>query len=80
MKEIIVIIVCVALMTGVQFMLLYGHVLVNLVIGSVIGLGVFGLYSMYESRLYKSKEKKWLMLVTGFLSVLIAYVTLEGLL
>ena len=80
MKEMVVVLTCIILMTGLQFTLLYSHILVNFVIGSTLGLGVLGLYSMYQSRLCRNKEKRWLLLITGLFSLLIAYVTLEGLL
>lgn len=83
MKEAVVVLACIVLLTGVQFTVLYSHishVLVNFVIGGTIGLGVVGLYSMHQSLYCRDKNKRWLLLIVGFFSVLIAYVTLEGLL
>ena len=80
MKELVVVLACIILMTGVQYSLLYSHILVNVVVGSTIGLGVLGHYTAYQSLRCRDKNKRWLLMVTGFVSLLIAYATLEGLL
>lgn len=68
------------LLTGVYHCLMYSSFIVNVVVGCTYGLGVLGLYSAYQSIRCRDKQKRWLLLITGFLSVLIAYFTLEALL
>jgi len=76
----LVLITSIILMTGIVHSLTFSSLIVNMVVGSTIGLGTFGLYSMHQSLGCRDKNKRWLLLLTGFLSVLIAYFTLEGLL
>jgi len=59
---------------------MYSDFLINVVVGFSYILGVCGLYTMHESFKHPVKKKRWLMLVCGSICVLIAFVTLEGLL
>jgi len=77
MKKLILLhILFVALLTGVSHTLFYSTFIINLVVGFTYFLGIFGLYSIYES--LRFKEKRWLILFIGFLSVLIAVSALEA--
>lgn len=78
-KAKIAVFIAIFLMTGPIHSLVYGNFIVNVVVGFTIFLGSFGLYIIYESWRYTDKNKRWLMLFFGLMSVLIAYFALEAL-
>uniref|UniRef100_A0A6H1ZYK2 Uncharacterized protein n=1 Tax=viral metagenome TaxID=1070528 RepID=A0A6H1ZYK2_9ZZZZ len=67
-------------LTGIFYVLRESRYEQVLVVGVCYGLGVFGLDTIRKSLNANDREKRWLMLFMGFLSVLIAYFTLEALL
>lgn len=76
----VIILLSIILLTGVIHTLFYSHWIVNLVVGTVYFLGVFGLHSMYKSLTGRDPQSRWLMLFISVMSLLIAYFTLEALL
>jgi uncharacterized membrane protein HdeD (DUF308 family) len=79
MKELIIVLVAIVLLTGVIHSLRYSNLIVNLVVGFTYFLGFVGLFSMYESLRYKDENRRWIILFFGFMSMLIAYFALEAL-
>jgi len=79
MKEKLVVLVAIILLTSPIYTLFHSNFLENVVVGITLFLGVLGLYSIYESWRYKDKRKRWLILFFGVMSILIAYFTLEAL-
>jgi len=79
MKEKLVVLIAIILLTGPVYSLLHSSFLPNLVVGLTYFLGVLGLYSIYESVRYRDKNKRWLIFFFGVMSILIAYFTLEAL-
>ena len=80
MKEIILVLAAIIMLTGLVHTLLYSSFLVNIVIGLTYFLGAYGLWNMYESIKYKNKQKRYIVLFSGAICVLIAYFSLELLL
>lgn len=72
--------VAIILMTGVMHTLLYSNFMINFVVTATYILGAGGLYTMYETFKTSNKRKRWLMLFCGSVCLLIAFITLEGLL
>jgi len=79
MKEKLVVLITIILLTSPIYTLFHSNFLENVVVGLTLFLGVLGLYSIYESYRYKDKRKRWLILFFGVMSILIAYFTLEAL-
>jgi len=82
MKEIILILFVIALLSGVIHSIVYSSLLDyygTVIIATIYGLGFAGLMTMYESVRQKDERKRWLMLFVGFMSILIAWLTLETL-
>lgn len=80
MKEFVVVLIFIILLTGVVHTFRYSSWLVNFVVGFTLFLGFFGLHSVYTSILYKTKKKRWLNLVVSLICVFLAYSILEFLL
>lgn len=76
----IAILLSIILLTGIVHTIFYGSWIINLVVGTVYFLGVFGLHSMYKSLTGRDTRSRWLMLFISAMSLLIAYFTLEALL
>lgn len=66
--------------TGVMHTLIYSNFIVNFTVAFIYFLGFLGLFSMWQSLKHKEKNGRWLMLLFGFMSVLIAFFALESLL
>ena len=77
MKEKLVLLAFIIMLTGIVHSLVYSSFLVNIVVGLTFFLGVFGLYSIYTSLQIKDRLRCYATLFTGFLCVLIAYFCLE---
>ena len=80
MKERIIVLFALVMLTGLIHSLAYSNLLVNIVVGATYFLGAFGLYSIYTSLKLKDKLRRYATLFTGFLCIWIAYFLLELLL
>ena len=80
MKEILIIIVVIALVSGILHALRYSsplHYFGTATIASLYGLAFAGLITMYQSARCKDHKKRWLMLFIGFITIFVAYFSLE---
>jgi len=80
MKEIIVVLAAIALLSGIIHTIMYSSLLDYLgffVVASTYGLGFAGLMTMYQSAKCPDKNKRWLLLFTGFTCIFVSYFALE---
>lgn len=84
MKEKLVVLAFIIMLTGVQYtgryygVIVKAQPIVNVVVGITIFAGCFGLFKIYTSIGYKDERKRYFNLFLGFLLVLIAFFALEG--
>jgi len=82
MKEIIVIIIVIALLSGIGHTIRYSsplHYFGTATVAALYALGFAGLMTMYQSVKCKDKNKRWLLLLTGALCVFLSYLILDTL-
>lgn len=82
MKETLILIVVIALLSGILHALRYSsplHYFGTATIATLYALGSAGLITMHQSAKVKDKKQRWLMLLVGFLTVFVAYFSLETL-
>jgi len=82
MKEIIVVLFIIALLSGIMHTIRYGSILDYLgffTVAGTYGLGFAGLMTMYQSVKCKTPFKSWLMLLTGATCIFISYLILDTL-
>jgi len=80
MKEIIVVLFAIALVSGIIHTIRYSsplHYFGFATIASLYGLAFAGLMTMWQSAKCLNKKKRWLMLFVGFISIFISYFSLE---
>ncbi|MCK4434025.1 hypothetical protein KAU92_00945 [Candidatus Bathyarchaeota archaeon] len=73
MKETLIIIVVIALLSGILHTIKYSsplHYFGTATIAMLYALGFAGLITMYQSAKCKDNQKRWLMLLIGFLTIL----------
>lgn len=75
-----IILLSILLMTGIVHTMLHGSWIINIVVGTTLFLGVFGLHSMYKSLTGRTERTRWLILVVATMCVLMAHLTLNALL
>ena len=82
MKETLIIILVIALLSGILHAIRYSsplHYFGTATIATLYALGSAGLLTMHQSAKCRDKKKQWLMLLIGFLTVFVAYFSLETL-
>lgn len=80
MKELLIVLVAIVLLTGVIHSLRYSNSLRNLAVGTLYTLGFFGLLLLHASTQQKNARKQLVMFTISFTFILVAYAILEVLL
>lgn len=80
MKEIILILIVIALLSGIIHTIRYSSYvdyIGAITIAAIYGLAFAGLMTMYQSVKCKVPFKAWLMLLTGAMCIFLSYLILE---
>lgn len=80
MRRTYIVLLCIILFTGLPSSILIYPIFVNVIVALLIGVGVLGLHTAYLSHKCKDRSKAWVLMIVGFMSLMLAHITLEGLL
>ena len=82
MKEILIIIGVIALLSGILHAIRYSsplHYFGTATVAALYALGFAGLMTMYQSVKCRSQKKRWLLLLTGAMCLFLSYLILDTL-